>query len=1043
MAITGSVDLGDGLQAVTVDHDPTAVATDVSAGSIIIDANGDHFRKLDSGSTTNVTEANLKANLAATVNPGVSDDNTADYEVGSNWVNVTSDEAFIAVDVSTGAAIWKSLTSATGLPVPDTTSIVEGSLDASKEMRIEVDGLTTATVRVATMPNKDITWDDVADPRTDNDAIHDNVAAEISAITEKVTPIAADLIVIEDSAAANVKKKVQVGNLPGGAALPVVDSTSIVEGSADATKEMRIEVDGLTTATVRVLTMPDGDITPVNFAGQLGGTALLPDVRGVRETDGPTLLTMGAILARQGLVRSGNGVAGFNYTYVKTSENLVSLVSGAANGEVFILESGTHSISAPIVFGPSLFNVSIIGTRGSIIAGTGASIANMMEIGTTINGLRLEGFTFEVRTGDGNAIKVTGATHEVVIKDIAFIKQGTTLAGNCIEFALGTGVDASKWTISGCFTSQGDAASNWLNFITTDATTSALSLFKVLNNFITSTGILASSSGIRFLTTGGLSRSIIQGNVCENLDTVGIQIENGSNNLISTNIIRLGINLGLDIKCNFSSIENNLIDTATLGIVIEGNNVTCDTNLTNDCPTAIVVREGAQRSILSNNIILGGTGHDGIELRSSGAGVGDEHRIIGNIISGTDRGIELQDGEDVVISDNHIVNLAAGVSPVGVGIWFSAVNVRRIQVRDNYIEPNKEGILDASDNGFHTIQDNEIRGGTIGVSIVSGLDGDGVTVKGNKLITQSDSAIEIFFDADGPIVTENVIRGATFAGVIVLLKRNTVGATKLQVNGNIITNCSSATRCIQVDDANGAQVNDNRIASNGGDGIRLENADDCSVSNNHITGQSGDGIEVISTSDNNDLFGNRFDTITGLNLRILGTGCRTDRSLNPFLFTADQFENPNDADWTVNALAPAVADSNNAGLTVRLFDDTAEEGIGFTFFVPLDAQKIKFKFKSRAETGPAGVRTVGVKIYTREALDNAAVSGWSTGDVFADVSLPITTEFFQYDQEELSLTTLGLTTGRIAQFELTRINPVGGTELTGDWALLSIEVVII
>jgi len=47
----------------------------------------------------------------------------------------------------------------------------------------------------------------------DADAIHGNVAAEISPITEKVTPVAADLLLIEDSAAANAKKRVQVGNL--------------------------------------------------------------------------------------------------------------------------------------------------------------------------------------------------------------------------------------------------------------------------------------------------------------------------------------------------------------------------------------------------------------------------------------------------------------------------------------------------------------------------------------------------------------------------------------------------------------------------------------------------------------------------------------------------------------------------------------------------------------------------------------------------------------------------------------------------------------
>lgn len=61
----------------------------------------------------------------------------------------------------------------------------------------------------------DISWSsilatDVPDG-ADATAIHDNVAAEISAITEKVTPIGADLILIEDSADSNNKKKIQVG----------------------------------------------------------------------------------------------------------------------------------------------------------------------------------------------------------------------------------------------------------------------------------------------------------------------------------------------------------------------------------------------------------------------------------------------------------------------------------------------------------------------------------------------------------------------------------------------------------------------------------------------------------------------------------------------------------------------------------------------------------------------------------------------------------------------------------------------------------------
>jgi hypothetical protein len=45
-----------------------------------------------------------------------------------------------------------------------------------------------------------------------------------------------------------------------GTSLPVADTTSIVEGSGDNTKEIRFEVDGLTTLTTRIITPPDANI---------------------------------------------------------------------------------------------------------------------------------------------------------------------------------------------------------------------------------------------------------------------------------------------------------------------------------------------------------------------------------------------------------------------------------------------------------------------------------------------------------------------------------------------------------------------------------------------------------------------------------------------------------------------------------------------------------------------------------------------------------------------------------------------------------------
>ncbi len=63
--------------------------------------------------------------------------------------------------------------------------------------------------------------------------------------------------------------------LGGGSALPVVDTTAIAKGSVDATKLVRLEVDGVSAATTRVLTVPDTDLTLIGgsvAAGTVGTT---------------------------------------------------------------------------------------------------------------------------------------------------------------------------------------------------------------------------------------------------------------------------------------------------------------------------------------------------------------------------------------------------------------------------------------------------------------------------------------------------------------------------------------------------------------------------------------------------------------------------------------------------------------------------------------------------------------------------------------------------------------------------------------------------
>jgi len=171
-----------------------------------------------------------------------------------------------------------------------------------------------------------------------------------------------------------------------------------------------------------------------------------------------------------------------------------------------------------------------------------------------------------------------------------------------------------------------------------------------------------------------------------------------------------------------------------------------------------------------------------------------------------------------------------------------------------------------------------------------------------------------------------------------------------------------------------------------------------------------------------------------------GGGLIAVADFGPFQLYSDQLENPNTADWAVNALAPSEADDNNDGITVRAFDATAEEGVGFTLEIPEGATNMIIRVRGRARTGPAGARTIALKLYNRGLPADAAVQAWTAGTTLADIDLPITTEFFQYDEETISLATLSLTAGELTQFELTRVDPAAGTELTVDYLLHEIQV---
>jgi len=105
----------------------------------------------------------------------------------------------------------------------------------------------------------------------DTTAIHSNVASEISAITSKATPVIGDFLLIEDSAAANVKKRITIGSIPQGSGItrevffPPVSNASSQTGdhngvsqgaNASLSMEFSVPVDFVALVSVVVVCIP-------------------------------------------------------------------------------------------------------------------------------------------------------------------------------------------------------------------------------------------------------------------------------------------------------------------------------------------------------------------------------------------------------------------------------------------------------------------------------------------------------------------------------------------------------------------------------------------------------------------------------------------------------------------------------------------------------------------------------------------------------------------------------------------------------------------
>ncbi len=188
----------------------------------------------------------------------------------------------------------------------------------------------------------------------------------------------------------------------GGTTLPVVDSTAIVKGSADATKLVKIEADGLTTGQTRILHAPDADTKlpifsyHVTFAGPTQArTYTLPDAnKTLLATDGSgaslTSVNAATITAGTGTVSLAGPTTARIKTVSDTADTIAELGQANAFTAANTINVGAGTLPLSVRCAPSTSTTNANAAEGiQVINNTTSTIRmsiNMLPTGSGIGG---------------------------------------------------------------------------------------------------------------------------------------------------------------------------------------------------------------------------------------------------------------------------------------------------------------------------------------------------------------------------------------------------------------------------------------------------------------------------------------------------------------------------------------------------------------------------------------------------------------------------------------------------------------------------------
>ncbi len=337
----------------------------------------------------------IKNNFTGTIAPVLTDDSSAGYSVGSLWFDTVAEQSYIALSVTPGSAIWRSLT------LIGTVGLEDGSVTTAK--------ITDGAVTTAKIADDNVTTAKIADGNVTSGKIATGAVGATELASTAVTPGAyayASISVDADgritSASANTPSSgdiTSIGNVTSGDAFTEGDTVGtelVYEGVTDDAFENRLQFTGDPTADTIVT---------------------VPNVTGTLVTTGDTGTVSAGMIANNAVTTAK--IADDNVTTAKIADGNVTSGKIASNGLDFSSLSNSMTLDASTsINAGSALNLSLganvtldLGSAGGlqIPSGTAPTVNTVGELAldTTDNTLIMF---------DGTAPRVIGHDiHQVVV----------------------------------------------------------------------------------------------------------------------------------------------------------------------------------------------------------------------------------------------------------------------------------------------------------------------------------------------------------------------------------------------------------------------------------------------------------------------------------------------------------------------------------------------------------------------------------------------------------------------------------------------------